>query len=129
MRRDFDILVVDVQIIFPKGLRIPPLYKHKKICFCKFHNFLGHKTSHCVLFMDLVQITLNEGRLKFDDKEKVPMQVDSNPLQIKDANYAKPLKCLMVEATESPDVEMEVSKSNYDDKVKAVYPTTENELY
>lgn len=51
------------------------------------------------------------------------MQVDSDPLQINDANYTRPVKCLMVEATESPDVEMEVFESSYVEKVKASYPT------
>lgn len=56
------------------------------------------------------------------------MQVDVDPLQIKDPNYTKSLKCLMVEATESPDVEMEVSESSYAEKVKSSYPTTEDEI-
>lgn len=104
-----------------------PLEQYKKIEFYKFHNFMGHKTSHCIIFGDLVQRTLDEGRLKFADKAKSPVQVGSDPLQIKDAIYAKSLECLMVEATESPDVEMEVSESNYVEKVKAFYPTTKEE--
>ncbi|XP_058776003.1 uncharacterized protein LOC131650309, partial [Vicia villosa] len=54
----------------------------KKRGFCKFHNFLGHKTSQCVLFRDLVQKALKEGRLQFGEKPKSSMQVDSDPLQI-----------------------------------------------
>lgn len=34
----------------------------------------------------------------------------------------------MIEAIESPDVEMAVSESNYDEKVEEVYPTTEEEV-
>lgn len=50
----FDLLVADGQILVPKGLKMPPLEKRKKIGFCKFYNFLGHKTSLCVLFRYLV---------------------------------------------------------------------------
>ena len=54
--------------------------------------------------------------------------MDDDPLQIKDANYAKPLECLMVEVTESPDLTMEVSELEYSKKVKEVYPHIEEEL-
>lgn len=54
--------------------------------------------------------------------------MDSNPLQIKDTNYAEQLECLMVEATEIPDMEMKVSESHYVEKVMAIYPTAEEEL-
>lgn len=57
--------------------------------------------------MDLVLGALNEGRLKFVDKAKSSIQVDFDPLQIKDENYVEPLKCLMVKATKSSDVEIE----------------------
>lgn len=40
----FDMLVSDGQIVIPKGLKTPPLEERKKKGFCKFHNFLGHKT-------------------------------------------------------------------------------------
>jgi len=72
----FDLLVVDGQVAIPNGLKIPPLQQRKKRGFFKYHNFLGHKTSHCVLFRDLVQRALYEGMLKFEDKSKPHMQVD-----------------------------------------------------
>lgn len=75
-----------------------------------------------------MQGALNEGTLKFADKVKARMQMDSDPLQIKYENYVEPLKCLMAEATESPGVEMEVSESEYVEKVNAVYPIAEEEL-
>jgi hypothetical protein len=49
--------------------------------FCKYHNFLGHNTSRCSLFRDLVQKGLNEGRLKFGNKPKPQIQVDSDHLK------------------------------------------------
>ena len=41
----FDLLVKDSQMIVPPGVKIPPLEQQKKRGFCKYHNFLGHKTS------------------------------------------------------------------------------------
>lgn len=69
-----------------------------------------------------------QGKAKVANKAKAPVQVDSYPLQIKDVNYIEPLECLMVESTEIPDVAMEVSESEYVEKVKKVYHTTEEEL-
>lgn len=124
----FDLLVADGQIIVPRGQKTPPFEQRKKRRFCKFHNFLGHKTSHCIIFRDLVQEALNEEKLKFAGKAKTLMQVDFDPLQIKDTNNVKPLKCLMLKATESPGVAMEVSDSEYDEKVKVIYLNVEEEL-
>lgn len=50
-----DLLVFDGQIVIPKGLKTPPLEQRKKKRFSKCHNFLGDKTSQCVLFKDLVK--------------------------------------------------------------------------
>ena len=94
----FDLLVADDQVTVPNGLKIPPLEKRKKKGFCKYHNFLGHKTSHCVLFKDLVQRGLNEGRLNFGNKTKPQMQVDVDPLKDVDAMYAEVASCNVVEA-------------------------------
>ena len=66
--------------------------------FYKFHNFLGHKTHQCVIFMDLVQRDLKEGRLEFGERQK--MQVDSDPLKVEEALYSEPLECMMVETTD-----------------------------
>jgi len=69
----FDLLVADGQVVIPNDLKVSPLKQRKKKGFCKYHKFLGHKTSHCVLFRDLVQRGINEGRLKFGDKTLVGM--------------------------------------------------------
>lgn len=55
-----------------------------------------------MLFRDLVQGALKEGRLKFSEKYKAPMDVDVDPLQIEEAHNAKPIKSLVVEALEGP---------------------------
>lgn len=72
----------------------------KRRGFCKYHNFLDHKTSQCVLFRVLVQKDLKEGKLQFGEKPKTTMKVDSNPIQTKDSHYAEHMEILMVEATE-----------------------------
>ena len=76
----FDWLVMDGQILVPPGAKVPPLEQRKKRGFCKYHNFLGHKTSHCFLFRDLVQTAIQEGRLKFGEKPKNQMKIDADPL-------------------------------------------------
>jgi hypothetical protein len=68
-------------VVAPKDVKIPPLEQRQKRGFCKYHNFLGHNTSRCFLFRDLVQKGLSEGRLKFGNKLKPQMQVDSDPLK------------------------------------------------
>ncbi|WJX16101.1 hypothetical protein P8452_06177 [Trifolium repens] len=120
----FDLLVADGQIIVPKGLKVPPLEQRKKRGFCKYHNFLGHKTSQCVLFRDLVQKALQEGRLKFGEKPKSKQQVDEDPLQIADAAYTEPFECLMLEAlnlTEGGQL-VSIPEEEYENKVEEVYP-------
>jgi len=76
-------------VAVPNSLKIPPLEQRKKIEYCKYHNFLGHQTSHFVLFKDLVQIGLYEGRMRFGDKAKPQMLVDGDPLKDVDAMYTE----------------------------------------
>ena len=83
-------------MIVPPGAKMPPLDQRKKRGFCKYHNFLGHKTSQCFLFRDLVQGAIKDERLKFADKP--PMKIDTNPLQA-DANYVEPSSINMVEVS------------------------------
>jgi hypothetical protein len=93
----FYLLVADGQVAVPNGLKISQLEQRKKRGFCKYHNCLGHKTSHCVLFRDLVQRGLNEGILMFGDKENPHMQVDGDPLKDVDAMYTEVASCNVVE--------------------------------
>jgi hypothetical protein len=106
----FDLLVSDGQIVVPKDLKISPIEQRKKRSYCKYHNYLGHKTYQCILFRDLVQRALNEGRLKFADKTKPPMKVDVDPT----ADAAAPIKAMPVE--------------EYEKKVQEVYPAAEEQL-
>jgi len=94
----YDLLVVDGQVVVPKDLKIPPLEQRQKRGFCKYHNYLGHKTSRCSLFRDLVKKGLNEGRLKFGDKPKPQMQVDYDPLKEASMMYTDIAGRNMVEA-------------------------------
>jgi hypothetical protein len=85
---------------------------------------LGHKTSQCVIFRDLVQKALQEGRLKFGEKPKSKQQVDEDPLQIADAAYTEPFECLMLEAlnlTEGGQL-ISIPEEEYENKVEEVYP-------
>lgn len=49
-------------VIVPPGAKVPLLEQRKKRGFCKYHNFLGHKTSQCFLFRDLVQKAIADGK-------------------------------------------------------------------
>lgn len=83
----------------PFGTKVPPLEQRKKRRFCKYHNSLGHNTSQCFIFRDLVQNALNEGILKFT-KGKAPTKIDCDPLQVVDASYVELAVVNMVEITE-----------------------------
>lgn len=96
----FDSLVKDGQIIVPLGAKMSSLEQRKKRGFCKYHNFLGHKTSQYFLFRDLMHNAIKDRRLKFGDKGKSQMKIDSNPLQVTDAHYTEPTDVNMIEATE-----------------------------
>src|ERR1051325_8382995 len=109
----FDLLVKDGQLIVPSNIKIPPLDQRKKRGFCKYHSFLGHKTSQCFLFKDLIQNAIKEGRLRFADKPK--MKVDEDPLDVADTNYSEP-SCIgeinMVEADQEATPLGEESSEN-----------------
>ncbi|XP_050919775.1 uncharacterized protein LOC127137347 [Lathyrus oleraceus] len=96
----FDLLVKDGQMIVPPNTKIPLLEQRKKRGFCKYHSFLGHKTSQCFLFRDLIQNAIRDGRLKFADKGKNQMKVDTDPLNIAETNYAEPVEINMVDVRE-----------------------------
>ncbi|CAJ2649107.1 unnamed protein product [Trifolium pratense] len=124
----FDLLVTDGQIIVPKDMKIPPIEQRKKRGYCKFHNYLGHKTYQCVVFRDLVQKALNEGRLKYADKAKPPMKVDSDPLPPADATYVEVYDCNMVEVIDAAAPIKVVPEEEYEKRVREVYPNAEEEL-
>jgi len=82
------------------NVKLPPLEQRKQRGFCKFHGFLGHNLSRCTHFRDSVQKALDEGRLKFGDKTKQPMQVDADPMKKADSMYAKIIGINMVDIVE-----------------------------
>src|ERR1051325_984267 len=96
----FDLLVKDGQILVPPNAKLPPLEQRQKRGFCKYHNYLGHTTSQCFLFRDLVQKSLQEGRLKFAAKKQ---KIDTDPLRQEEALFAEPVDINMVDITEVPD--------------------------
>lgn len=113
----FDLLVVDGQVLVSPNSKVPPLEQRKKQGFCKYHNLLGHKTSQCFLFRDLVQNSLNEGMLKFA-KGKIQMKIDSDLLQVEDVGYVEQMEINSVEIIEDFDMdEFEDSES----RIQVVY--------
>ena len=126
----FDLLVVDGIILVPKNLKIPPLEQRKKRGFCKFHGFLGNNLSRCTRFRDSVQKALDEGRLKFGDKTKQPIQVDVDPLKKVDFMYAEIVNINMVDISEGSgagdSVEASMSKEKLQEDVEMV---TNNHQY
>ncbi|PNX70012.1 hypothetical protein L195_g057033, partial [Trifolium pratense] len=85
-------------------------------------------TYQCVVFRDLVQKALNEGRLKYDDKAKPPMKVDTDPLPTADATYVKVYDCNMVEVVDAAAQIEVVPEEEYERRVREVYPNAEEEL-
>ncbi|XP_050900935.1 uncharacterized protein LOC127115041 [Lathyrus oleraceus] len=96
----FDLLVKDGKMIVPPNTKIPSLEQRKKRGFCKYPNLLGHKTSQCFLFRDLIQNAIKDGRLKFTNKGKNQMKIDVDPLNIADTNYAEPVEIDMIDMVE-----------------------------
>jgi len=115
-------------------MKLPPLEQRKERGFCKFHKFLGHNLSRCTRFRDFVQKVLDEGRLKFGEKTKQPMQVDADPLKKADSMYTEIVGINMVDIVEEFDsklsVEEQVLKENpqADDKMVTEDHQSENAM-
>ncbi|MDD0193465.1 hypothetical protein PSY30_23450, partial [Shigella flexneri] len=58
---------------------LPSVEQMKGKVFCKFHNSWRHSTNNCVVFRDVVQDLIDQGKLKFPEKSKSTMKVDSDP--------------------------------------------------
>src|SRR4051812_12841144 len=95
-------------MIVPPNSKIPLLEQRKKRGFCKYQGFLGHKTSQCFLFRDLIQNAIKDGRLKFADKGKNNMKVNADPLNVADTNYVEPVDINMVDVFEADITECEM---------------------
>ncbi|XP_059623179.1 uncharacterized protein LOC132266344 [Cornus florida] len=74
----FDLLMADKQLIFTAGHKIPSASEMAEKEYCKFHNSWKHSTNNCVIFRNIVQKAIEDGRLKFPEKSEV-MGVDGNP--------------------------------------------------
>lgn len=117
------------QIIVSTSLKTSPLVQRKKRVFCKYHNFLGHKTSQYVIFSYLLQNALKDGRMKFDNKLKPTMKIDSNLLKVKEVHFIEPVEVMMVDIGEGLNNNVEeVSMIDCTGKIKVVYPKAEEEL-
>jgi len=116
----FDLLVTDGIILVPPNVKLPPLEQRKKRGFCKFHGFLGHNLSRCTRFRDSVLKALDEGRLKFGDKAKQPMQVDEDPLKKADSMYVEIIGINMVDIVEDSGGQLPVEKPAFGENPQAM---------
>ena len=83
------------QITLSDDHKIPTFEQRKGKRYCKFQNVLGDWTNSCLRFRCMVQKTIDEGRLQFEEK---PMKVDTDPFHIH-ANYIKPMQIMMMGAS------------------------------
>ncbi|XP_059668746.1 uncharacterized protein LOC132313821 [Cornus florida] len=70
--------MADKQLIFTTGHKMPMASKMAEKEYCQFHNSWSHSTNNCVVFHNIVQKAVEDGRLKFPEKSEV-MGVDGNP--------------------------------------------------
>ena len=75
----FDQLLAAKLIKLSVGHVIPPVEQMKGKLFCKFHNSWKHSTNNCVIFRDIVQDLIDQGKLKFPDMVAPTMKVDTDP--------------------------------------------------
>jgi len=115
----FDLLVTDDIILVPINVKLPPLEQRKKRGLCKFHGFLGHNLSRCTRFKDSVQKALDEGRLKFGDKAKQPMQVDADPMKKAESMYAEIIGINMVDIIEDFGRQLPTKKPAFSESLQA----------
>ncbi|XP_059658949.1 uncharacterized protein LOC132305302 [Cornus florida] len=74
----FDLLMADKQLIFTAGYKMSSASEIAEKEYCKFHNSWKHSTNNCVIFRNIVQKAIEDGRLKFPKKSEV-IGVDGNP--------------------------------------------------
>ncbi|KEH41558.1 hypothetical protein MTR_1g052285 [Medicago truncatula] len=128
----FDLLVTDGIILVPENMKLPPFERRKKRGFCKFHGVLGHNLSLCTRFRDSVHKALDEGRLKFGEKTKQPMQVDVEPSKKVDSichravDNELPIGAQSLKETPPNDVEMVAEDHQFDDTMVTEDQFTEN---
>jgi len=128
----FDVLLKDKQIVLSDDNKIPTFEKRKGKRYCKFHNIFGHWTNNCLHFRDMVQTTIDEGRLKFEEK---PMKVDTDPFHIQ-ANYVEPMQIKMIGAliwtlkVSTPLSEEEINQAleEFEKEEESVFPLTGESL-
>lgn len=91
----FDQLLVAKLIKLSFGHDLSSIEQLKEKIFCKFHNFWRHSTNNCVIFRDVIQDLIEQGKLKFPEKPQPTMKVDSDPFPAATVN--------MVEVRNDPD--------------------------
>jgi hypothetical protein len=77
----FDLLLREKQIQLPAGHIIPSAEELGKRRYCKWHNSGSHATNDCKVFRQQIQVTIEGGKIKFDNSKKL-MKVDGNPFPV-----------------------------------------------
>ena len=72
----FDQLLLAKIIKLRPGHNIPKAEELKGKMYCKYHNSNKHTTNNCVVFRDVIQSWIDNGKLKFPEKK---MGVDTDP--------------------------------------------------
>ncbi|RYR10616.1 hypothetical protein Ahy_B05g079068 [Arachis hypogaea] len=113
----FDVLFKDKQIILPEGRTLLSIKNLKGKPYCKFYQATNHSTNNCVYFRDLIQETIMEGRLKFNDGNK-EMKVDSDPFDA-GGSFAEPYFGVNIV---SFSYDFDTTLGDFESNVRAVYP-------
>ena len=115
----FDFLLEKGQIKLPVNHVILPPDQLKNKKFCKYHKTTSHATNDCWIFWQHIQMTIQQGELKFDTTRT--LKVDDNPFP-KDQNMVdaklfkgktKVLTSARARETRTVDPEMQISADEY----------------
>ena len=82
----FDYLLKDKQIRLPEGHRIPSAEDLRNKKYCKWHHSYSHNTVNCMVFRNVIQKAIKEGRFKLAEKGAAEMKVDTDPFPVISTN-------------------------------------------
>src|SRR6185503_11783006 len=74
----FDLLLSEGLIKMKPHHKIPSEDELKNIKYCKWHNATSHDTNECKVFRQHIQMSFEQGRLKFEALKKT-MKIDRHP--------------------------------------------------
>ena len=74
----FDLLLSEGHIKLKPYHMIHTYQELKNMKYCKWHNATSDDTNECKAFRQQIQLTVDQGRLKFEALKK-PMKIDGHP--------------------------------------------------